>query len=60
MADRLKHLERELGLAAAPSPFAIDPKTICRRVETTLSAEETERKQYMKHKIRLAAVLLWP
>lgn len=57
MADRLKRLERKLGLAAAPSPFAIDPKTICRRVEATLSAEETERKQYMKHKIRLAAVL---
>ena len=47
MADRLKRLERELGLAAAPSPFAIDPKTICRRVETTLSAEVTDRTRYM-------------
>lgn len=57
MADRLKRLERELGLAAAPAPFQIDPKTICRRVEATLSAEERERKCYMRHKIRLAAVL---
>lgn len=57
MADRLKKLERELGLAAAPSPFALDPKIICRRVEKTLSAEEAERKSYMKHKLRLAAVL---
>lgn len=57
MADRLKKLERELGLAATPSPFATDPKSICRRVETILSAEETERKRYMKHKIRLAAAL---
>ena len=57
MADRLKKLERELGLAAAPSPFALNPKTICRRVEATLSAEEPERRRYMKHKLRLAAVL---
>ena len=56
LADRLKKLERELGLPAAPSPFAMDPKIICRRVECTLSAEERERKCYMKHKIRLAAV----
>lgn len=57
LADRLKKLERELGLAAAPSPFAVDPKTICRRVETVLSAQEKERKCYMRHKLRLAAVL---
>lgn len=57
LADRLKKLERELGLAAAPSPFAIDPKAICRRVERTLSAEETERRSYMRHKLRLAAAL---
>lgn len=57
LADRLKKLERELGLAAAPSPFALDPKTISRRVETVLSAQERERNCYMRHKIRLAAVL---
>lgn len=57
LADRLKRLERELGLAAAPSPFDMDPKIIRRRVEATLSAEEAERKCYMKHKIRLAAAL---
>ena len=57
LADRLKKLERELGLAAAPSPFAVDPKIVRRRVESVLSAEERERKCYMKHKIRLAAVL---
>lgn len=57
LADRLKKLERELGLAAAPSPFAMDPKTICRRVEATLSVDETERRSYMKHRLRLAAVL---
>lgn len=56
MADRLKKLERELGLAAAPSPFDVNSKIICRRVETILSAEERERKCYMRHKIRLAAV----
>ena len=57
LADRLKQLERELGLAAAPSPFAVDPKTVCRRVETVLSLEKAERKCYMRHKVRLAAVL---
>lgn len=56
MADRLKRLERELGLATAPSPFDMDPKIIRHRVEATLSAEERERKCYMRHKIRLAAV----
>lgn len=56
LADRLKCLERELGLAAAPSPFDMDPKIIRRRVEATLSAEERERKCYMRHKLRLAAV----
>ena len=56
LADRLKHLERELGLTAAPSPFDMDPKIIRRRVEATLSAEERERKCYMKHKLRLAAI----
>lgn len=56
LADRLKKLERELGLAAAPSPFAMDPKAICRRVEATLSVDEAERRSYMKHKLRLAAV----
>lgn len=56
MADRLKRLERKLGLAAAPAPFALDPKIICRRVEAVLSAEERERKCYMKYKLRLAAV----
>lgn len=55
LADRLKRLERELGLAAAPSPFDVDPKIIRRRVESVLSAEERERKCYMKHKIRLIA-----
>ncbi len=55
MADRLKKLERELGLAPSPSPFHIDPKIICRRVECTLSAQEQERKCYMKYKLRLAA-----
>lgn len=57
LADRLRKLERELGLAAAPSPFDMDSKIIRRRVEATLSAEERERKCYMKHKIRLAAAL---
>ncbi len=57
MADRLKRLEQELGLPAAPSPFAIDPRAICRRVELVLSAEEKERKCYMRYRIRLAAVL---
>lgn len=56
LADRLKKLERDLGLPTAPSPFDMDPKIIRRRVETTLSAEEQERKCYMKHKMRLAAV----
>lgn len=58
LADRVKTLTRELGLAAAPAPFAVDPKTICRRVETVLSAQETERKCYMRHKLRLAAALV--
>lgn len=57
MSDRLKQLERELGLAAAPAPFAVDAKTICRRVERALSAQERERKCYMRHKLRLAAAL---
>lgn len=56
LADRLRKLERELGLAAAPSPFDMDPKIIRRRVEATLSTEERERKCYMRHKLRLAAV----
>lgn len=56
MPDRLKRLERELGLPAAPSPFDVDPKYIRRRVEAILSAEERERKCYMKHKLRLAAI----
>lgn len=58
MAERSKRLARELGLAAASPPFEVDPKRICRRVEAVLSAEERERKCYMKHKIRLAAVLV--
>lgn len=57
MADRINRLTRELGLAAAPPPFETDSKRICRRVEVILSAEDRERKYYMKHKIRLAAVL---
>lgn len=57
MADRLKKLERELGLIAAPSPFDMDPKIIRRRVKAVLSAEERERKCYMRHQIRLAAIL---
>lgn len=56
LADRLKRLERELGLTAAPSPFDMDSKIIRRRVEATLSAAERERKCYMRHKIRLVAV----
>lgn len=56
MSDRLKRLERELGLPAAPAPFPMDAKAISRRVEATLSAQEKERKLYMRHKIRLAAV----
>lgn len=50
-------MERELGLAAAPAPFALDAGAVCRRVERTLSAEQAGRKCYMKHKCRLAAVL---
>lgn len=57
MADRLRRLERELWLPAAPSPFDMDSKIIRRRVEAALSAEERERKCYMRHKIRLAAAL---
>ena len=57
LADRLKKLERDLGLPAVPSPFDMDSKIIRRRVESVLSAEERKRKCYMRHKIRLAAVL---
>ena len=57
MPDRLKGLERELGLPAVPAPFPMDAKAISRRVEATLSARPKERKLYMRHKVRLAAVL---
>ena len=57
MPDRLKKLERELGLPPSPPPFALDETQICRRVEGALSARGEERKRYMRHKTRLAAVL---
>ena len=56
--DRLKRLERKLGLPAAPCPFYMSPKTLCRRVKITLSVEKQERKCYMRHKLRLAAVFV--
>ena len=57
MPDRLKKLERELGLPPSPPPFALDETQICRRVEGALSARGEDRKRYMRHKTRLAAVL---
>lgn len=57
MADRLKKLNRELGLAAAPAPFALDPKTVRRRVKKALTAGQAERNCYMRHKYKLTAIL---
>ena len=55
MADRLKRLERELGLSAGPAPFALESRTICRRVEKILTAQKKERKRFRMFKLRLVA-----
>lgn len=58
MKRSLKQLNRALGLSAAPPPFHVDTKIICRQVHDNLVAEQRERKLYMKQKIKMAAVLV--
>lgn len=58
MNRRLAHLARELGLSPTPPPFHLDTGAICRRVEGTLTQKTQERKAYMRHRLKIAAILV--
>ena len=54
MRDRMRELWDDVGPADAPCPQA-DPAAVKRRVNAALNAVPSERRTYMRQKIRLAA-----